>query len=573
MTDPNKKSWWSRLWRPSHEDSLHQEASQPLFLQRDEVPDEGTDPWWEEVQGTDSLEEERDEGDEPSRFVEGGAHPPEPKEKESTQRVHRSIRQVSGVMVLLFVSLISYIVYFQVTKAEGLRTDVENRRTAEERAKVLRGAIFDREGQVLAQSRLKEDGTQVRTYNGGAALGNIVGYVSDKYSVTGLEASMDRTLSADEGIKAVFNKEFLRSLIHPEEAVTKKKQGHSLTLSLDLGLQKAAYAAMDGRPGSVVVIRPKTGEILAMVSAPGFSADNLDAVMKRVNEDKEWAAKAPLINRTLHSVFAPGSTMKTITLSAGLEYLPNLAKRTFDDKGFIAFKDGTRLNNFNNNVYGRMNLQESFTNSSNYVFGNLGLELSNQQLRQTAEAFGFNKPIVFQGMEAEKSIFPKLTEYQGGEKALSAIGQGGVAATPLQMALVAATIANQGKMPEPWIIAGIKDKDGKVLSPRPQPKLQEVLTQSVAQKVGAYMRGNVEAGAPGYARVMDWSAAGKTGTAEVETEKGKRVHAWFTGFAPYDNPDIAIAVCMEDLADVKENTGAQQAIPVAQKILEYWLDR
>lgn len=486
--------------------------------------------------------------------------------------LHRNIRRVAAVILTLFIALMSYLVYFQVTRAEALRTASGNRRNAEARNKVLRGSIFDRNGKVLSRSKLSDDGTQSREYPGGIAFGNILGYVSAKYSVTGLEASMDQVLSRQPGVESIFTRDFIASLLDPEQGVTKKQAGQSLHLTLDTGLQRAAYQALDGRPGSVVAMDPRTGEILAMVSSPGFSAENLDEVMKRVNSDEAYAAKAPLINRAVNSVFAPGSTMKVITLTSALQNLTGIEDRVFEDKGYLEFPDGSRINNFNNNVYGEMDLQSAFTNSSNYVFGSLGLELTNDQLRRTAEALGFNAPIEMEGLRARASVFPDLADYEKGDKALSAIGQGGVAATPLQMAMTAAAIANDGELARPYLISRITDRDDKTVSTT-EPGSTQAVEAAVAARVKAMMIENISAGGTSYRSLKPYDGAGKTGTAQFAAAGGTRVHAWFIGFAPQKNPDIAFAVILEDLEDVSANTGAQKAIPVVRQMLDYWQNR
>lgn len=485
----------------------------------------------------------------------------------------RNIKRVAAIVLAMFIGLMSYLVYFQVARAGDLRTDAGNRRNAEARNKVLRGSIFDRNGKVLSESTLHGDGTQTREYRGGTAFGNILGYVSDKYSITGLELSMDKSLSKGNTLASFFSLDFLTSLLDPEEAVTRKQEGNSLQLTLDTDLQNYAYELLDGKKGSVVALDPKTGEILAMVSSPGFSAARLDEVMKRVNEDKAYAAKAPLINRAINSVFAPGSTMKVVTLASALENLPGLDERTFDDKGVIEFADGTTIRNFNGNVYGKMDLQEAFTNSSNYIFGNLGMELTNSQFKKTAEAFGFNREITMEGLTARKSIFPDLGENEAGNKALSAIGQGEVAATPLQMAMVAAAVANGGRLAQPAIIAKVTDKDNNIVSALGEPSYSQALPAQTARQVGELMAGNVELGGSAYQSLSKVDGAGKTGTGQFTSGTGTRVNAWFVGYAPFNDPQIAIAVCVEDLDDVNENTGARQAIPIAREVMARWLNR
>lgn len=493
--------------------------------------------------------------------------------EEENKILRRSIKRVGAVILAMFIALMSYMVYFQVTRADALRTSSGNRRNAEARNKVLRGSIYDRNGKVLSVSSLAEDGTQIREYPGGQAYGNILGYVSNKYSVTGLEASMDQVLSKPPGVESIFTKDFISSLINPEQGVTKQQEGNSLHLTLDTGLQRAAYKALDGRKGSFVALDPKTGEILAMVSSPGFSAEKLDEVMKRANSDEKYAAQAPLINRAINSVYAPGSTMKVVTLAAGLENMPDLEARIFDDQGVIEFADGSTLNNFNNNVYGEIGLQEAFTKSSNYVFGSLGMELTAEQLRRAAEDLGFNAPIKMEGMTARKSIFPTLGEAEKGNKALAAIGQGAVSATPLQMAMVAGAVANDGRLVQPSIIGSITDKDDAIVSEAGEPEVSLAITRDVATKVKEMMIKNVTSGSSSYQSLSKLNGAGKTGTAQFAVDDGTRVHAWFIGFAPQENPEIAFAVVVEDLADINENTGARQAIPVVRDILSYWKNR
>lgn len=484
----------------------------------------------------------------------------------------RNIRRVAAIILAMFLGLMSYLVYFQVTKAEDLRVDSGNRRNAEARNRVLRGILYDRNGSVLSESTLHDDGTQTREYRGGAAFGNILGYVSDKYSITGLENSLDKTLSKSAGIESFFTLDFVTSLFDPEQAVTRKQEGHSVVLTLDEELQRFAYEAMDGRKGSVVALDPRTGEILAMVSSPGFSASDLDEVMARVNEDEEYASRAPLINRAVHSVYAPGSTMKVVTLASAFQHLDGVEDRTFDDRGVIEFPDGSIIRNFNDNVYGEMDLQGSFTNSSNYVFGNLGIELTNAQLKSTAEAFGFNQEITMEGMTARASVFPRLGDREQGNKALSALGQGEVAATPLQIALVSAAVANDGMLASPRILSEILDKQGDLVE-ETEPHLEEALSPAIAGKVKDLMVGNIELGGSAYRSLRDIGGAGKTGTGQFEVGDGTRVNAWFTGFAPAEDPEIAIAVVLEDLEDISDNTGGRQALPIAREIMTFWLDR
>lgn len=490
---------------------------------------------------------------------------------EERKNLTTNIKRLTILTMLLFVSVTSYLVYFQVVKAPTLKSDPANRRNAEFRNQVQRGSIFDRNGMVLSESILDEDGMQTRLYNGGIALGNILGYVSDKYSVSGMEMVLDSELSSDNSFKGIFSMDFLSSLLNPETAVTKKQRGHSVKLTLDYALQNYVYGQLAGRKGSVVVMDPQTGEILAMVSSPGYDASELDQVMELVNTDDAYAADAPLINRAVNSSYAPGSTFKIITLASALDNISGITERTFDDVGVIEFKDGSRINNFLNYANGEINLLEGFMYSSNFVFGTLGMELSNAQLRVSAEKFGFNQPIDIKGLKVTESNFPDMNDDFKGDKALTGIGQGEVTSTPLQMAMIASAVANGGQLMAPAIVKEVTDKDSFIISSHTPSVFSKAMDEGTAETVASFMRQNVLR-TNTYSTFRSVEGAGKTGTAQFTADGAMKINAWFTGFAPYDDPQIAIAVIIEDLEDITENTGAQQAIPIAKSIMLYYLN-
>lgn len=490
---------------------------------------------------------------------------------EERKNLRRNIKRLTAFTVALFMAVTSYLIYFQVVKAPSVKTDPANRRMAEERNSVLRGSILDRNGNVLSESTLNDDGTQTRTYTGGEAFGNILGYVSDKYSVTGLEESLDSELSKNTQITDIFSPQFLKGLLNPSQSRTSDKKGNTVRTTLDSDLQKTAYEALGGRKGSVVALDPNTGEILAMVSSPGFDSNDLDAVMEKVNTDSEYAKDAPLINRAINGKYAPGSTFKIVTLASALDNIPGVRDRIFDDTGVIEFQDGTKINNFLNYANGEISLLQGFMWSSNFVFGTLGVELTNKELLTTAEAFGLNKNIDSQGLNVSKSVFPSMNDEFKGNKALSAIGQGEVSVTPLQMAMISAGIANNGVIMTPQIIEGITDKDNNTVKSFQSSVFSKALSEDTAATVREFMRSNVTE-TNTYRTFRSIDGAGKTGTAQFEKDGTTKVNAWFTGFAPYDNPKIAVAVILEDMDDVVENTGAAQAIPVAKAVMQYYLE-
>lgn len=492
-------------------------------------------------------------------------------------KMNRKIKQVTAVMMALLLLLVGYLVHFQIFKAPDLKADANNRRNAEAREKVIRGSIKDRNGAILNDNKLEND-KLIRVYNGGIYYGNILGYVSENYSITGVEKELDSELSKDYSVAEVINKDLMAKIFNTNKTEEKKK-GNSISVTLDDELQRYAYEAMKDeetgtyRKGSVVAINPKTGEILAMVSLPSFDPNNLTDVMQRSQNDKEYAKTAPLINRATQALYAPGSTFKIVTLTSALENITGIEDKSFNDKGKITFDDGKTLSNFGGESYGNVSLKEAFQYSLNTVFGTLGMELTNAQMKTTAEEFGFNKELKARGLNVEASVYPTMSKEEQGLRALSGIGQGKVLATPVQMAQVAAIIANDGVINKPQIIKNIISSDGKVTYAL---KAEETgkIASDIAKTVKKYMRNNVENSDGGsYSRLQAIKGAGKTGTAQYTEDGKEKVYTWFTGFAPYDNPEIAIAVVVEDNEETDENIGGRIALPIANDIMKKYLGK
>lgn len=492
---------------------------------------------------------------------------------EAKKRLNKNVSLVSFAICLFFISIMGYMLYFQYYKAPSLKSDAGNRRMVEKRRKVIRGSFYDRNMKLITESKLNSDGSQDRLYHGGEAFGPVLGYVSDIYSVTGLESSLDGELSSDTSIKSFLNIEVLKDLFKGKDNIlnVEKTSGHTIVTSLDMDIQNYAYGLFDGKKGALVAIKPKTGEIIAMVSSPGFNPEDIDGIMERVNSDESYNKEGVLINRAIQGVYPPGSTFKVVTLASALQNINGVEDRIFQDKGSLTFKDGSILPNYMEEAFGNITLQEGLAYSSNVVFGQLGLDLSNSQLKKTAEDLGFNKEIDAFGFKAEKSIFPSHSLNDEGLRAQSAIGQGEVAASPLQMALVASAIANEGKVMAPKIVDKIIDVNQVILNEYEPKVLYQGLDTKTANLVKSYMVGNRLSST--YGSLEDIKGGGKTGTAEFMTENGLRVHSWFIGFAPEDNPEIAIAVVMEDLDNSSESLSSKTTLPIGKAVMEMYLNK
>ncbi|SHE69801.1 peptidoglycan D,D-transpeptidase FtsI family protein [Clostridium fallax] len=462
-----------------------------------------------------------------------------------------SIKKVLVVYLFLIVGLISYIAYFQVFKAPEIADKPQNKRLWAERNKVLRGTIYDRNKNPLTTSQRKDVLTQKRQYVYGDLYAHVLGYVDPRYGLTGLENQYDSELRK---YNSVTLKSFLKSLnikdAFRNRDEKEEKVGNGLITTLDTNLQKVAYEALGNNKGSIVALDPKTGEILASVSKPSFNPNDLENVMNQANSGK--LKDNPLINRAVSGMYPPGSTFKVVTLASALENLPGVTSRTFEDNGKIQFNSKDSLKNLDGNAYGNLSLKQALAVSSNVVFGTLALELGNDKLKATAEKFGFNQNVPSDGTVLDTSKFPTLKSYEKGNIAQSGIGQSSILATPMEMALVASTIANDGVMMEPRLVNEVVNKDGELVRKISPKSVKTVISKDNANIIKDYMRYLVAERVP---RDSSWNrafggldAAGKTGTADYKLANGTDAtpHSWFIGFAPANNPKVAVAVIVEN---------------------------
>ncbi|WP_297417691.1 penicillin-binding protein 2 [Clostridium sp.] len=483
--------------------------------------------------------------------------------------VSNSIKQVMVVFLFCFVALISYIAYFQVFSAPNIAEQTGNQRLWARRNEVLRGTIYDRNKNPLTTSARVNALTQKRTYTNGDLYVHALGYVDPRYGLTGLEASYDSELTTYNkfennllNLTKDFSMDKLKTMFQnrKEDDV---KIGNGVITTLDPTLQKIAYDSLGSNKGAVVALNPKTGEVLAMVSKPTYNPNDLENAMKTANSGT--AENSPLINRAISGLYPPGSTFKTITLSSALENMQGVTSRTFDDTGKIVFNDKQSLSNDNGEVNGEINLKDAFRLSSNFVFGTLAMELGNDKLKTTAEKYGFNSTIDSDGFKITPSQFPKLSKSQIGIIAQSGIGQGSDLATPMQMALVASTIANDGNMMEPRLVNQVIDKDGNLVKTI-QPKVEkQVISSANAAIIKDYMKNLVDSKVDSsWGFLAGTDAAGKTGTADYNLSNGEsaKPHSWFIAFAPASNPKIAVAVIVEN-----GGYGADAAAPIAGKLI------
>lgn len=475
----------------------------------------------------------------------------------------KNVKNVMIIFLFCFIALISYIAYFQVFKGPDIAADTGNRRLWAKRNEVIRGTIYDRDGNPIATSKRIDEYSQSRDYAYGDLYVHALGYIDERYGITGLEEEFDEELSKYNGFTNSFRsllKDFdLKSAI---ENRNEEKIGNGIITTLDYNLQKIAYDALGDRKGSVVALNPKTGEILAMVSKPTYDPTNLEGAMEDANSGEDTESR--LLNRALYGIYPPGSIFKTVTLAAAIENDPAVTARIFDDQGKITFDDGTELNNFMKQAHGSLDLKNAYRVSSNVVFGTLAMEMGNDKLREVAERFGFNARIPGVGISISQSSFPTLEEYELGNIAQSGIGQGSVAVTPMQMAIVAATVANNGVLMQPKLVNKVVDKDGNTIKEIENKVLKsDVISADIAAIIKEYMNYLVSNNIYRWPYFDGTNAGGKTGTADYMENGVEAIpHGWFISIAPVDDPKIAVAVIVEN-----GESGAGSAADIASQVV------
>ncbi len=464
--------------------------------------------------------------------------------------MNKNLRIISIIFSSFFIILISTLVYFLVFKSNYYKTHELNKRIYKEREKFIRGSIVDRDDNLIAYT---DNGKRIYPY--GDSFLHPVGYISKKYGISGLEASLDSYLKEPKGILDKIKIFFGADDIY---------YGSSVRLTLIADLQREIYNILGDFKGSVVLMNPSTGEIYALVSKPSFNPNDIDNIF----EDLSKREDAPFYNRAINGKYPPGSIFKVITSVAALESINGVNKRIFEDKGFIYFNENERLYNQDKKAYNNITLKEAFINSSNVVFGNLSLELGNDKLNDFAERFYFNRDLNLKFLKDSKSYFPKLSKYEKGLIAQSGIGQGDVLITPLTMGIISSAVANKGVIVKPYIVKNILDSGFNIINKSEKVILGRAMSVKTSNTLTDYMKGVVNNNLSHIKGLVDIKAAGKTGTADHKKDNKDGVpHSIFIGFAPYDNPKISIATIIEE-----GGNGSGIASEISSKIMKRALE-
>jgi peptidoglycan glycosyltransferase len=471
--------------------------------------------------------------------------------------MNKPIRRVYFVVIFLFALLLFYTARWTVFDARSLNQNALNKIPAQKNAKKPRGAILTANGRVLARSVKTRSGEYVRRYPQGSLFAHPVGYSFAFYGQSGLEKYYDDQLTG--------RSKSVGSLL--DQVLGRGGDEQTMVTNLDRGAQSLAQQEMAGRKGAVVVMEPGTGRIPVYVSVPGYPPGLMgtEAGVKQLNSDNE---NSPLVDRVSDATYPPGSTFKVVTATAALDTGTMTTTSTVDGNSPQTFSSKPLQNDFNQQ-FGPTTLETALVNSVNTAFGNIGVDLGPAKLLEYMNRYGFYKPppvdlpagqLLSSGLRRNGNLLPSDANF---DLARTAIGQERLAVTPIQMATVAATVANGGVRMEPRLARTFRDDYGRTtLTVSPQ-RAERVMKPSTAEELNKMMRKVVNEGTGQAANVGNLGMAGKTGTAEVRGGN----QAWFIGFAPYDNPKYAVAVTIEKTQEF----GGVVAAPIARDVLQYLL--
>ena len=457
-------------------------------------------------------------------------------------RTELRIAMLRRLFIGIFFFITVFLIYFNFVESRNITSNSFNKRLRQEDGKTIRGTILDKNGATLVRSYI-DNGKIIRKYQFGNSFAHVVGYSYNKIGSSGIEALYNKELMSPTGIIETFQHQIFQSFV----------RGENVRLTLDKDLQIYAEKLLAGRKGSIVAIEPSTGKLLAVVSKPDFNPDTILENWQKLRTDKN----SPLLNRAFEGLYPPGSIFKVVTTSALIRN--NLDNLEINCVG-VTDVNGLKITDHNSTSHGKTDLKKGFSLSCNSFFIKAGLEISGQKLKKEADDWAFNEKLLnFYNYKA--SVFPESSSNR--ELALEAFGQGKVLITPLHAALMAAAVANEGIMMNPMLVKSIEDEKGIVLRSFSVSNLKVVTTKEIASQITSLMRRTVTSGTAQKAEVGGIKAAGKTGSAENPFGDS---HAWFIGFAPYDNPKIAIAVLIEN-----GGTGGENAAPIAGKIMKMYL--
>ncbi|WP_405636143.1 penicillin-binding transpeptidase domain-containing protein [Streptomyces sp. NBC_01178] len=482
--------------------------------------------------------------------------------------MNKPLRRVAIFCGLLMFALLLRDNWIQYVRADELTAREENRRIRIERYAHERGDIIV-DGKAVTGS-VETDGsdfTYKRVWKNGPLWAPVTGYSSQAFDSSQLEKLEDGILTGNDD-QLFFNRTL--SMFTGE-----KKQGGNVVTTLNGDAQKAAFKGLGEKKGAVVALDPKTGAILALASTPSYDpsvfAGNSEKdaeARQKLLEDKD----KPMLNRALRETYPPGSTFKVVTAAAALEngLYDDIDAKTDSPLPWTLPQSTTQLRNEGSIPCENASLREALRVSCNTVFGKMSDDLGNKKMIEQTDRFGFNKE-VFTPVRADASVYPEDNKPQN---AMAGIGQASNRTTPLQMAMVASAIANDGKLMQPYMVAERQAPDLDPVYTHEPRELSRALSGENAQKIQRMMETVVKDGTGTNARIPGVTVGGKTGTAQHGLNNSEKPYAWFISYAKTgDGSPVAVAVVVEDgNANRDDISGGGLAAPIARDVMKAVID-
>lgn len=473
---------------------------------------------------------------------------------EAGQQLRPNRREIIASSVffgVLFLGMLVYLGFFTATSKQEMINNSYNSRQQILLSQNYRGSIFSKDGEVLAETVLDEEEKETRSYPYRNLFSHIVGYSTN--GRMGVEAMANYYLINTN--TALTNKA-------ANDIAGKKNPGDNVYTTLDVALQNAADEQLGRYQGAVVVTEVKTGKILALVSHPDFDPNKIQDIWEELVADD---SSTVLLNRVTQGLYPPGSTFKIIT---ALEYIRENPD-TWQDYSYQcngSFSYGnSKISCYHGTVHGKAGFEKSFAKSCNASFANIGMSLDRKSFADTLNALLFNQKLPCTLHHAKSSI-QVSSDMADGEMMQTAIGQGKTQMTPLHLHMITSAIANGGILYKPYVIDRVENDAGRVIKSFKPESSGKLLSAEEALALRTLMTSVVEKGTASRLSGLTYTAAGKTGSAEYNNVKGDS-HAWFTGFAPAEDPEICVTVIVEEAG-----SGGDYAVPVAKHIFDAYFD-
>lgn len=456
-----------------------------------------------------------------------------------------SIKKIFWLISLMFFLVIIWLGKINFIDREKFNVNPYNPRLQYTDTTIKRGNIKDINGEVIAESEYTENG-YIRNYPRSRMAAHITGYSA--VGKTGVEAAENFELETVDN-------EVLQRILNAFTGTEVK--GNDVVLTVDMDIQSIAGDLLGEQKGAIVVMEPSTGRILAMQSYPDFNPNTILDNWDSLKSDED----SPLINRTTQGLYPPGSTFKMVTAIAAMEYLDDWEGFTVECNGEAEFNDKV-IHCYNNKAHGTVDMHDAMAQSCNCYFAEIGKRIGGENLRKVADRLFANSSIGFDMPSSQSSVVIDKSSSES-ELVETSIGQGKTVVTPMYMATLVSAVANGGIMKKPYIVDYIENYEGEVLKTTIPETIGEVMTYEEATALRDMMIDVVNEGTGTAAALKGYQAAGKTGTAENESGID---HSWFVGFAPAENPEVAVAVILENAE------GNKKATPIAGKIMQAVLD-